>query len=423
MACDKLFVAEIFGADKGLDGVVGLDVEHVLDSAAFGVFRAFGYLVDFEPVAASLLGEEEHVVVHRSGIDVLDEVFVTGVGALCTDAAAVLCAELAELCALDISAVGDGDDHVVVGIEILGIEVAGGVVYVGAACVAILVAYLDELLFDYGATHVVVREYQFESGYLLLQLVILVFELVLLQTGELTQTHLDDGRGLRVGEGETLLELFASVHGVGRAADDAYHLVDVLRGYDETLEYVGALLSLAQLIFSAAYHHFVAVGHKLADEFLEVERAGTSVDEGHVVDAERGLHLGHLVELVEHHVGVGVALELDDDAHALVVALVVDVGDAVEFLVGHEVGYVADELGLVDVIGYLGYDDILVVVLGFDFGLGAYEHSAAACLIGFLDSVVAVDGAAGGEVGGGDVFHQTGDVDLGVVDIGYTGVD
>ena len=38
---------------------------------------------------------------------------------------------------------GDGDDHVVIGIEILGIEVAGGVVYVGAARVAILVAYLD----------------------------------------------------------------------------------------------------------------------------------------------------------------------------------------------------------------------------------------------------------------------------------------
>ena len=205
--------------------------------------------------------------------------------------------------------------------------------------------------------------------------------------------------------------------------DDAYYLVDVLRGYDETLEYVGTLLGLAQLIFSAAYHYFVAVGHKLADEFLEVECAGTSVDEGHVVDAERGLHLGHLVELVEHHVGVGVALELDDDAHALVVALVVDVGDAVELLVGHEVGYVADELGLVDVIGYLGYDDILVVVLGFDFGLGAYEHSAAACLIGFLDSVVAVDGAAGGEVGSHDYFCQFLYAQVGIVDQSHRCVD
>ncbi len=49
----------------------------------------------------------------------LDEVCVAGVAALGSDASAVLGAELAERRALDVAQVGDGDDHLVVGIEVL----------------------------------------------------------------------------------------------------------------------------------------------------------------------------------------------------------------------------------------------------------------------------------------------------------------
>ena len=43
----------------------------------------------------------------------------------------------------------------------------------------------------------------------------------------------------------------------------------------------------------------------------QVEGPGHPVDQGHHVDAEAGLQRGVLVQVVEHHVGVGVALELD----------------------------------------------------------------------------------------------------------------
>ena len=63
----------------------------------------------------------------------------------------------------------------------------------------------------------------------------------------------------------------------------------------------------------------------------EVERAGHAVDQRHHVDGEARLQLRVLEQVVEHHVGVGVALELDDEAGAcLLRRLVVDVGDAVE---------------------------------------------------------------------------------------------
>ena len=43
-------------------------------------------------------------------------------------------------------------------------------------------------------------------------------------------------------------------------------------------------------------------------------------------------------ELVQHDVGDRVALELDDDAHAVAVGFVAQVGDALDALLAHELG-------------------------------------------------------------------------------------
>ena len=66
---------------------------------------------------------------------------------------------------------------------------------------------------------------------------------------------------------------------------------------------------------------------------------GTLVDEGEHVGAERRLQLGVLVEVVEHDLGDGVALEHDDEALAGAARrLVADVGDAGDLAVLDEVG-------------------------------------------------------------------------------------
>ncbi len=182
-------------------------------------------------------------------------------------------------------------------------------------------------------------------------------------------------------------------------------------------------LGFPEVELGASYHHLVAVSYELADELLEVECLGAAVYERDIVHAEGCLHLGHLVELVEDHVGVGVALELDDYAHSLVVALVVDVGDAVEFLFSDEVSYIGYEFGFVDVVRDFGDDDVLMVVLRLYFGFRTNQDASASGLIGFLHTVVAVDGASGGEVGCGDVFHQLRNVDFGLFKICDTSVD
>ena len=81
----------------------------------------------------------------------------------------------------------------------------------------------------------------------------------------------------------------------------------------------------------AAGDYFVAMVDECLEQFFQVESARTSVYNCDIVDRERRLHLGELVQFVEYNVGVGVTFKAYHDTHALVVALVVEVGYAVDF--------------------------------------------------------------------------------------------
>ncbi len=96
-----------------------------------------------------------------------------------------------------------------------------------------------------------------------------------------------------------------------------------------------------------------------------------------------------------------------DDAHAVAVALVADVGDAVDFLVLDEVGDVLDEARFVDLVGQFGDDDVLAVLAALlDGGLGAHLKRSTAGLVRLLDSFAAVDVAAGGKIRPGYELHD-----------------
>ncbi len=150
---------------------------------------------------------------------------------------------------------------------------------------------------------------------------------------------------------------------------------------------------------------------KCANGVVEREDLRLAVVDGEEDHGEALLHGGVLEELVEDDLVLGAALELDDDAHAVAVGLVADVGDVVDDLFVGELGDALDEVGLVDLVGDLGDDDRLAAagdVLGGD--LGAHDEASAAGVVGLGDSVAAVEIAAGGEVGALDVLESDGDV-------------
>ena len=120
---------------------------------------------------------------------------------------------------------------------------------------------------------------------------------------------------------------------------------------------------------------------------------GRAVVERQHDHAEGGLHRGVLVELVQHDVGDGVALELDDDPHAVLVGLVVDPADALDLLLRRQLGDRLDQVLLVDLVGDLGDDDLRLArrLLLLDLRPGPHDDAAAAGLVGLLDALAAVD--------------------------------
>ena len=81
---------QVFHADEGIDAVACLDVEEVLQGTTLGILSPFGDLIYLEPIATPHLGEEQHRLVHRGRVDVLDEVFVARITTLSTDTATSL---------------------------------------------------------------------------------------------------------------------------------------------------------------------------------------------------------------------------------------------------------------------------------------------------------------------------------------------
>ncbi len=423
MTVRKFLVVEILDVEVGLDAVFHGKREDVLDGASLGGLGAFRNIVHLEPEAFAALRKEHQRAVHVGDVDVLDEIFVAGGAALGADAAAALRAVFGQRGTLDVAEVRDRDDNVLIRVEVFRVEIFRGGSDLGAARVAVFFLEVAELVLDDAQLHLFAAEHLLVVGDQFLKLVVFGLELVAFQSGELAETHLYDGVGLLHGEAELGHQPVPGIRYAAGGTDQGDDLVDDVEGFQEAFEDMGTLEGFVEFEPGAAHHHFVAVTHEILDQLLEVELLRPAVHQGDVVDREARLERREFEQVVEHHVGRGALFEFDDDAHAVAVAFVIDVGDAFQFLAFDQFGDALDEFPLVDGVGDLGHDDGLAARRRhFDVGLGPDDDAAPAGLEGVADAAQALDDAAGGEVGTFDVLHQAVHVDVGVVDIGADGV-
>jgi hypothetical protein len=137
------------------------------------------------------------------------------------------------------------------------------------------------------------------------------------------------------------------------------------------------------------------------------EHTRALVDDRQHDHAEAVLQLGVLVQVVQDHLRRLALAHIHDDAHAVAVALVAHVDDALDALLVAELGDLLDQVRLVDLIRDLGDDDrFLVALAGLDLGARAHDHLAAAGAIRVLDPRAAADEAGGREVGPVDARHH-----------------
>ena len=145
----------------------------------------------------------------------LDEILVACCATLHTYTATILDAVLGQRGTLDISHMRDGDNHILISIEILGIELLRRVNDLGAALVAILGLDLQQLVLDDLHLHIDACQYILKVVDLALQLGVLGLQFLALQTCKLTQTHLNDSSCLHITQTKTLLQSLLGC--IGRA--------------------------------------------------------------------------------------------------------------------------------------------------------------------------------------------------------------
>ena len=164
-----------------------------------------------------------------------------------------------------------------------------------------------------------------------------VQDLVALEAGEPLELHRQDRVGLDPRQGDACSMQTRRPRPPRRglaAADQLDDLVDVIEGDHEALDDVRAGLGLAELELRPPAHHLAPVLDEQPQALQQGQDLGPAVDEGQHDDAEGVLERRELVELVEDDLA-GLAL-LDcrrTIRTAAAVALVVDVGDAVDPLV------------------------------------------------------------------------------------------
>ena len=197
--------------------------------------------------------------------------------------------------------VGDRDDHIVISVEVFGVEFLSRVDDLAAALVTILLLDLKELFADELCTQFLVSEEGLQALDLLHQGSVLFLQLLTLQTGEGTQTHIHDGTRLDEREGEALHKLLDSFLRLAGRTDDADDFVDIVDCDDQALEDVDTLLSLAQLKLRTAVDDIVTVLDEELDEITKVQQLRTALHERNIIDAEGALQCAHLVELIQHY--------------------------------------------------------------------------------------------------------------------------
>ena len=187
---------------------------------------------------------------------------------------------------------------------------------------------------------------------------------------------------------------------------------------------MGTRSRLLELVGRAPGDHLLAEVDERRDDVLERQLLRAAAPQRQHVDAEAGLQRRVAVELVEHHLRHRAPLELDDDAHAVAVRFVAEVGDPLDAALVHEAGDALDHPRLVYLVGNLGDDDRFAVLTGLlDRRAAAHDHRAATRVIRLMDAGGADDQGAGREVRPRYVLHQAVDRDLRIVEIGAGGVD
>lgn len=217
--CSHGGYAFVFGQRQEIDDVKPL-----------GGSAALGHLICLETVDPAEVGEEKHILVRGAGEHIFGKIVVLFGKSRNALPPAVLQTVGVGGKPLDIAVVGEGENAVLIGNEVLDVNLSRNHGDFGASVVDIAVADGIGLVLDDLSDFVSVAENSLKLGNLGVKGVELVLDFDFFKTGETSQRHLNNGGGLNVVKAEPLGQRRLGIgNGLG-AADYADDLVDKVNG-------------------------------------------------------------------------------------------------------------------------------------------------------------------------------------------------
>jgi len=171
---------------------------------------------------------------------------------------------------------------------------------------------------------------------------------------------------------------------------------------------MGTFFCLAQIIAGTPDNDVGSVGNKVVEDFLKGEQLRPIINHRQEDDAKAGLHIGMLVELINHHFRHLIAFKPNGHAHAITVGFIPNIRDAGNHLIPDQLGDLFHQLGLVHLVGQFsdhnGFLAVFLIFLHLDFGPQRYNPPAG--VISLKNPLGAVDMAIGGKIRCRDMGHQ-----------------
>ena len=427
-----------------------LERQHVHHRLAARLRRAERQPVDLELVDHAGGGEEQHRRVGVHDIDLVDEILLLGLHAGAALAAPLLRPVGGERDALDIAAVSEGEDHVLALDQVFDILVEIAVLDRRAARVGVSFLHLAEFVAqDFEHPDARAENVEIVADFLD-DLPQVLADLLALHAGQAVQPKIENGARLRFGQpvGAVFADEAAGLRdqrdqrrnvgrrpgafhqafprrgGVGRMADQRHHLVDVGDRDGEAGQRVRLAARLLQQEGGAPDDDLLPEGQKGPEHVEQAHLFRPAAVQRQHVDAEAGLELGEAEELVQHDLGIGVALDLDHQAHAFPVGFVVRAGDALDLPRPGEFADLFEHALLVHLVGNLGEHEVVAAVAALlDLVARAHDDGAPAGAVGLVDAGPAHGEGAGGKVRPGQQLHNVFERGVRLLDQPEAGVD
>ena len=332
--------------------------------------------------------------------DIGNTVVLDGLHALDSLSSPVLISEILDRHALYVAHLGRGDDCRLIRDHILDGDFGLIKFEFCSSLVSVFIGNLEKLLPDHAEKKILVCKNCLQSVDRLQETLIFRFDLSSFQTGQSTQTHVNDCLGLCVGEFKAFHELSLGCLDIFGTADNCDDLVDIVKRDQQTFQNMSPLLRFVEIILCPSGDDFLLMHQVVHQNIPDVHHLRFAVHQRKVDDTERILQLRMLIELVENDVGIGIPADFNADFHSLTARVIAKRCDAVDLFISDEIRDRLDEPCLVDKIGELRHKDLgLSGRLCLDPRDRPHNDLASSRTIGIFDSFPSENNGTCREIG------------------------